>query len=70
MILEFRLEHESAELVPIAEQLASLCDYFITYYERFDLTPNIYGDVRSRFEALQRKFLTLTDGAIKERKPI
>jgi hypothetical protein len=57
MILEFRLEHESAELVPIAGQLASICGYIIENYERFDLTPEVFGDVRTRFQTLKQTFL-------------
>jgi hypothetical protein len=53
---EFRLEHESAELVPIAEELASVCGYVVEHYERFDLTPEIFGDVRSRYQTLQQTF--------------
>ena len=29
----------------------------IEHYDRFDLTPEIYGDVRSRFQVLQQAFL-------------
>jgi hypothetical protein len=57
-ILEFRLEHEASELAPIADHLASLCGYFLEHYERFDLTPEIFGDVRARFQALQKTFLS------------
>jgi hypothetical protein len=57
-ILEHRLEYESAELVPIASQLASICGYIIEHYERFNLTPEIFGDVRARFQALQQTFLS------------
>jgi hypothetical protein len=55
-LLEFRLEHEAAELFPIAEQLAAVCDYIIQHYGRFDLSPEIYGDLRPRFQSLQRAF--------------
>jgi hypothetical protein len=58
MILEFRLEHESAELVPIADQLAFICGYIVEHYERFDLTPEIFGDVRTRLQTLQQTFLS------------
>src|SRR5260221_12216404 len=44
-LVEFRLEHEAAELLPIAEQLASVCDYIIQHYGRFDLSREIYGDL-------------------------
>lgn len=55
-LLEFRLEHEAAELLPIAEQLASVCGYIIQHYSRFDLNLEIYGDLRPRFQSLQRTF--------------
>ena len=60
-ILEQRLEFERVELVPIAEQLASICAYIVEDYTRFDLTPEIYGDVRPRFQALQHAFLRMKD---------
>ncbi len=56
-VLEFRSERESAELVPVAEQLAAICSYIVEHYARFDLTPEIYGDVRARFQMLQQTFL-------------
>ena len=59
-ILEFRLEYESAELVPIADQLAAICCYIIEHYERFDLTPEIFGDVRAHFQMLHETFLSLS----------
>jgi hypothetical protein len=70
MILEFRLEHESADLVPIADQLAFICRYIIEHYERFDLTPEIYGDVRARIQALQQTFLNLSSHDRAARPPM
>ena len=55
-LLEFRLEFEAKELQPVAEELASICTYIVQHYDRFDLTPEIYGDVRTRFKALQQVF--------------
>jgi len=57
-ILEFRLEHGASELAPIANQLASLCGYFLEHYERFDLTSESFGNIRARFQALQKTFLS------------
>ena len=51
-----RMEYEAKELRPIADRLASICGYIIQHYDRFDLTPDIYGDIRSRFRALQQAF--------------
>jgi hypothetical protein len=58
-LLEFRLKYESAELAPIAEQLATICNHITEHYERFGLTPEIYGDVRARFKKLQQRFLRI-----------
>jgi hypothetical protein len=55
-IFEHRLGYEAEELRPIADRLASVCRYIIQHYDRFDLDPAIYGDVRPRFAALQRAF--------------
>ena len=55
-ILEHRLEHEADELRPIAERLAATCGYIIEHYDRFDLSPDVYGDIRPRFQTLQRAF--------------
>ena len=62
-ILEFRLECESAELVPIAGELASLLGHMNDHYKKFepmpDIVPEIDGDVRARVEKLRQIFLTL-----------
>jgi hypothetical protein len=58
-VLEFRLEQEPAELVSVGGRLASICGYIIKRYERFDLAPEIYGDVRVRFRTLQQAFLRM-----------
>jgi hypothetical protein len=55
-ILEHRLAHEAEELRPAARRLGSICGYILEHYERFDLTPDIYGDLRPRFQALQQAF--------------
>jgi len=60
MIFEFRLEHEAAELVPIAGQLAEICGYFVEHCERFDLEPEIFGDVRARFQKLHQTFFKMS----------
>jgi hypothetical protein len=56
-MLAFRLEHEAAELQPIALWLANICGYIVEHYGRFDLTATIYGDLRPRYQALQQTFL-------------
>ena len=56
-LLENRLEYEASELTPIASRLASLCRYIIDHYERFDVMPEIYGDLRPRYQLLERMFV-------------
>ncbi len=56
-ILEHRLEYEAEELRPVAEQLAAICGYIVAQYDRFDLTPELFGDLRHRFQILQQTFL-------------
>ena len=63
-ILEFRLEHESAELVPIAKQLASACGYVRENSARFD--DGFFGvddDLNTRFLSLQQTFENLSGQA-------
>jgi hypothetical protein len=62
-LLEFRLEHETTQLVPIARQLADVCAYVVEHFERFDLDPEIYGDVRTRCQTLQEAFLRMAEQA-------
>ena len=62
-ILEFRLEHEAAELSSVADMLASICGYVVAHYERFDLESEIFGDVRARFQKLQQTFLSYDQAA-------
>jgi hypothetical protein len=56
-ILDHRLEFEAEELIPVAPQLASVCRYIVEHYDRFALTPDIYGDLRPRFQSLEQTFL-------------
>ena len=56
-ILEHRLEFKAEELVAVASQLTSVCRYILEHYDRFALTPDIYGDLRPRFQALEQAFL-------------
>ena len=58
-VLEFRLEYEADQLVPVAGVLSSVCGFIVLNYERFDVTPNICGDLRPRYEALQKCFQRL-----------
>jgi hypothetical protein len=56
-ILEHRLKYDAEELCPVAGRLVTICGYIMKHYDRFDLTPEIYGDIQPRFHALQQAFL-------------
>ena len=57
MILEHRLKFEAKELPPVAPELALVYRYILEHYDRFSRTPEIYGDLRPRFQALEQTFL-------------
>lgn len=56
-ILEHRLEFEAEKLVAVASQLFAVCRYILAHYDRFDLSPEVYGDLRPRFQLLEQTFL-------------
>jgi hypothetical protein len=67
MILEHRLEYESAEMVAVADQLASICEYVLERREQFGITPETLDGhpVRVRrlvdtLSALQARFRLLS----------
>ena len=60
-LLEYRLRYEADLLRPIASRLASACAYVLDNYERFDVIPEIYGDLQPRFVALREKFSTANE---------
>lgn len=59
-LLEYRIQFELKELSAIAGDLASICRYMVDNYAKFEVAAHIYGDVRSRYAALEQVFL---DGA-------
>jgi hypothetical protein len=58
-IFESRLEYDADELTSVAKQLAWACAYVLQNYDKFDLTPEIYSDLRPKFRDLQRAFSQL-----------
>jgi hypothetical protein len=58
-LLEFRLGPKPEGLLPVAKQLVEICRYVIDNYDRFDVTPEIYGDLRPRYENLIQKISNL-----------
>jgi len=58
-LLESRLEPEPGKFLPVAKQLEETCRYVISNYERFDVTPEIYGDLRPHYENFIQKISNL-----------
>src|SRR5580765_3333483 len=54
-LLEFRLEHEKSEVMPVAGELAQICKYLFDNIGRFQCEPSIYGDVGARYAALRNR---------------
>ncbi len=65
--LEFRLEYESQELQPVAEQLVALCGYIVAHWSRFEVDSAGYGDVRAQYQTLQQAFARLLKNTQTER---
>jgi hypothetical protein len=61
-LLEYRLANQRTELAPVAELLASACRFIIEQYNRWEIVPEIYGDIRTRCERLIQVF-TAMNGA-------
>jgi hypothetical protein len=58
-VLEFRLEDDPTQFVPIAGRIASICNYITEHTERFSLSEETYGDIRARFRTLRNTFQRL-----------
>ena len=52
-LLGFWLEFHPKELVPVAAELAAACASLRAEYDRFDVAPEIYGDLRPRLQSLE-----------------
>ena len=61
MILNERLQNEPQELLPVADLLSVFCRYVAEHCDRFDATPDIYGDLRGSYATLTDSFLHLND---------
>lgn len=57
--LEFRLEHESDEAVPWTILIDTI-DHVMRHYDRYNASPELYGDLRLRYAALRTRILSRT----------
>lgn len=51
-VLESRLEHDPDALVPIAPVVLDAIEKIVAGFERFECSPEIYGDVPARYKAV------------------
>jgi hypothetical protein len=51
-LLEFRFEYDLELLQPIAKELTDVCRFIVEHYNQFVVTPEIYGDLRPRYQKL------------------
>ena len=58
------LQHNRAEFVSIASSLADFCSYVASHIERFDASPEIYGDLRGAYTALATAFHDLAQDSL------
>jgi hypothetical protein len=62
-LLDLRFQFETKdELVPVASELAAICTYVLANFERFNVVPEVYGDLRPQFVELREKYSHLVDG--------
>lgn len=58
-LLEYRLEKQAKEILPVAAQLTQTCQHILNHYDRFDITADIYGDLRPQLEILIKRLGSL-----------
>lgn len=59
MILQHRLECDKLELIPVASQVVSICQYILEHFDRCAVNLEIYEDLRARTENLLQEFQRL-----------
>ncbi len=61
-LLELRIEYAgAASMREIGGEIRSLCDYVVANFDRFDIDPNIYGDVKGKYEKIGRQYNSSLD---------
>lgn len=58
-LLEFWLKFEPEELTAVAKDLCAACEFIVEHYAKYDLNPEVYGDLRLRLDVLQQAFRKL-----------
>ena len=51
-LIAYRLDWQPQTLAPVASLLVKTCQHILQQYDRFDLIPEIYGDLRPDYEAI------------------
>jgi hypothetical protein len=56
------LEWQPKTVDPVADLLVKTCQHILQHYEKFDVTPHIYGDLRPEYEAIITRLNKLQTG--------
>lgn len=59
MILQYRLECDIHDLIPVASQVVSICRYILDNDSRYVVNQQLYGDLYAQVESLEREFQKL-----------
>ena len=54
-LLKLRLAHDPESLLPVAPIVLDAIDKILDRFDRFECTPDIYGDVPARYRAVARR---------------
>ncbi len=63
-ILDKKLSEDPRAFLPIAAYIIEFSQWAIENYGKFDVDPDIYGDVREGYRTLQRKMKALANAPI------
>lgn len=58
-VLAFRTDDPPEIVRPIAGRIAGVCRTVVEHYEKYDLTPEIYGDLRPKLRSYENSFSML-----------
>lgn len=51
-LLKYLLDEGPKTVAPVADQLAKTCQHILQHYEKFEINPDIYGDLRPDYEVV------------------
>jgi hypothetical protein len=54
-VLEWRLQNDRAQIASVIPLLREAVSYILDHWERFDVEPAIFGDLKERYIALRKR---------------